>query len=150
MSASLTVYSSFLGICPYSCAPQWRICHQIPHGNGGTHAQFWCLIIGTLTLHVMGSVQYILWSFPLVTICISLISLPAVVIIGIKLVSPNYGSLLDKFGTPHQKLYNPASFRPRPYPGCCASVTLTWSRRVTSWYSQTFTKLWWHGGGGSG
>ena len=77
-----TRFYNFLRLCPSSCAPQWRICHQRPHGTGRKNTHFWCLIIGPLTLRGMGSVQDILRYSPLVPIWISLMDIPAVGIIG--------------------------------------------------------------------
>ena len=58
------------------------MCHQISHGIGGVHEQFWCLILVPLTLHGMDSVQDILQSSPLVIILVALLALPAVGILG--------------------------------------------------------------------
>ena len=52
---SSTRFYNFLGLLPSSCAPQWRMCRQIPHGTGGKHAQLWCLILRSLNLCEMGS-----------------------------------------------------------------------------------------------
>ena len=65
---SSTSFSNFLGLFPSSSAPQWRKFCQIPHGNGGKHAQLWCLILGPLTLCKIRSGQGILRFLPLVTI----------------------------------------------------------------------------------
>ena len=75
---SSTRFFNFLGLRPSSCAPQWRMCRQIPHGTGGKHSQFCYLIVGSLNLRGMGSVQDIFWSSPLVPIWASLQDLDAV------------------------------------------------------------------------
>ena len=76
---------------------------QRPHNNGGKHAQYWCVIIGSQTLHVMGSIQDRLRYSTLVTIWVSLPALPPGVLLGQIWVSPRCGTLFEKFGTPIQK-----------------------------------------------
>ena len=56
--------------------------HQRPHGTWGKHSQFWCLILGPLALHRMGTVQDILWSYPLFPIWVALPDLPGVRLVG--------------------------------------------------------------------
>ena len=63
-------------MCPSSCVPLWRRCHQIPHVTVGERVQFLCSKSGLMTLHETVSVQVILRSFPLVTLWISISSLP--------------------------------------------------------------------------
>ena len=72
------------------------MCRKIPHVTGRKHDQLWCLILGPMNLHVMGSFQYRLWSSPLVPIWIALPGLPAVGLIGKRQVSPMCVSLLEK------------------------------------------------------
>ena len=77
-----TRFFNFLGLRPYSCAPQWRICRQITHDTGGVNTQFCCLIIRILTNILMGSVQDRLWSLPVVTSWVALPALAAVGLLG--------------------------------------------------------------------
>ena len=89
MSAPLRGFSNLLGLCPFSCDPQWRMCCQISHGTGGEHAQFQCLILGSLTLCGRGVVQDRHSFLPLVPIWVSLPDLPAVGIIGQRQAAPS-------------------------------------------------------------
>ena len=93
MSAPLPVSSKLLGLFYSSCAPQWRMFHQIPHGNRGKHYQFWCLILGPLTLHGTGSVQDIPRSLPLVLIWVDLPDLTEAGILGRRQGSHRCGSM---------------------------------------------------------
>ena len=124
------------------------MCRQRPHGTGGKHSQLLCLIIGTLKLHIMGSVQYRLWTPPLVSIWGALPDLPAGGLIGKIRGSPRYVHLLRKIVTQHQQTSALTYFRPFLYLGCCNSGTMPWRRKATAWYLQPLTKVWWRGGGG--
>ena len=77
LSNPFPCFSNFLGLCLTSCSQQWIMCSQWPHGTGDKNAQFWSLLPGPLTLHVMASVQDRLRFLSLVTIWVALIALPA-------------------------------------------------------------------------
>ena len=55
---------------------------QIPHDTGTKHIQFWCLILGLMTLHEMGSAQDILRFLTLVPTWVALPSLPVLGLLG--------------------------------------------------------------------
>ena len=97
----------------------------------------------------MGNVKDRLWSSPLVPILVSLPDLPVVGLPGRRRGSLRCGSLLDNFGTPHQKTYALVSFCNHSYPGWCTSGALPWRRRATAWYSHPPATVWWRGRGGS-
>ena len=96
----------------------------------------------------MSGFQYRLRSSLLVPIWVALPDLPTWGLIGKRRGKPRYVILLDKFGTPHLKNSDLASFLPRPYPGCCTSGTLSLRRKATSWYSQTLNTVYWRVGEG--
>ena len=65
---SSTIFYNLLWLWPYSCAPQWRMFSQIPHGTGWKYYQLLCSILGKLNLRGIMSSQDILRSFTLVPI----------------------------------------------------------------------------------
>ena len=86
-------FSNFLGLWPYSCAPQWIMCCQRPHSTGGKCDQLWCLILGPSTLCRIGSFWDRLCSSPLVPIWVSLPELNAVGLLGLIQGSTRCGTL---------------------------------------------------------
>ena len=143
---STRFFPNLTRLFPTSCAPQCRNCHQIPHYNRGKHAQFWYLVLVTLSLRKKGSVPDRPRTFPLVPTCTVLPDLPWVELLSLMLGNTRCDSMLGRSITIHQRTSVMGYYHTRTSRGCCTSDSMPGTRMATECLSWPLDTVWWNSG----